>query len=61
MEKLFDPVCRMEVSRERSAGTAVFEGKEYGFCNDRCRVAFEKNPSRFTRNEPAAKPAAPHA
>ncbi len=41
-----DPVCGMNVD-ERSAARATFQGVEYGFCCEMCRLAFIGNPERY--------------
>jgi YHS domain-containing protein len=45
MEK--DPVCGMQVDKEKAAGTSMYQGKTYYFCSPGCRDKFEKNPQQY--------------
>jgi len=45
-EALRDPVCGMRVTRE-SPHHAVHDGKDYWFCNPRCRTRFVEDPPRY--------------
>jgi adenylate cyclase len=42
-----DPVCRMAVDPDRSAGNLRHEGIEYCFCSLECARAFAAEPERF--------------
>jgi adenylate cyclase len=42
-----DPVCRMAVDPQRSAGTLVHDGREYHFCSMECVARFAAAPERF--------------
>jgi YHS domain-containing protein len=49
-----DPVCLhnrdlacVEVRVDEKTPRATYQGKTYYFCNDGCRVAFEKNPAKY--------------
>ena len=44
-----DPVCGMTVDEETAKWTSEHEGETYYFCNERCKLAFEKAPSRFVK------------
>ncbi|HYM41055.1 MAG TPA: YHS domain-containing protein [Thermoplasmata archaeon] len=44
-----DPVCGMMVDEKRSAGTSMYQGKTYYFCNTGCKAAFDKNPAKFAK------------
>ncbi len=44
-----DPVCGMTVDEETAKWTSEHKGKTYYFCNERCKLAFEKAPKRFVR------------
>jgi YHS domain-containing protein len=50
-----DPVCGMEIERERAAGQSEFEGKAYYFCSPGCRNQFEKAPERYGSKTPAMR------
>ncbi len=45
MEK--DPVCGMEVDKNKAQEKANYQGKTYWFCSKQCRQEFEKNPQRY--------------
>ncbi len=44
-----DPVCGMTVDEETAKWTSEYQGKTYYFCNERCKLGFEKAPSRFVK------------
>ena len=44
-----DPVCRMAVDPERSAGRLTYEDTAYFFCSLVCAAEFARHPERFTR------------
>ena len=46
-EKRTDPVCGMEVDREKAAGTSTYIGAVYYFCSLACKQAFEANPTKY--------------
>jgi Cu+-exporting ATPase len=48
-----DPVCGMTVDPDRAAGSTVYEGKTYYFCNPRCLQTFQADPERYLKPEPA--------
>jgi class 3 adenylate cyclase/YHS domain-containing protein len=43
-----DPVCRMAVDREYSAGQLSYEGVEYHFCSLECAGAFAADPAKYS-------------
>ena len=43
-----DPVCNMEVDEKKAAATSVYKGKTYYFCAKGCKVAFDKNPEKYS-------------
>ncbi len=49
-----DPVCGMEVDPTQAAGSYVYRGVKYYFCNPRCLERFRQNPERHltARSEP---------
>lgn len=51
-----DPVCGMEVDKERAAGSAVHANTTYHFCSSACLRKFEAAPERYTGQ--SAPPAA---
>jgi class 3 adenylate cyclase len=44
---VIDPVCRMAVDPQRSAGTLVYEGREYFFCSLECAARFASTPDVY--------------
>jgi YHS domain-containing protein len=42
-----DPVCGMEVD-EKTAPTSTYRGKQYAFCGEDCKKAFDQDPKKFT-------------
>jgi len=44
-----DPVCGMSVDEEKTAATAVFQGKTYRFCPRGCKATFEKDPVKYEK------------
>jgi class 3 adenylate cyclase len=42
-----DPVCRMTVDPQRSAGTLVYEGRDYFFCSLQCAARFASTPDAY--------------
>ena len=44
-----DPVCRMAVDPEHSAGTLVHDGVGHHFCSLECVSRFAANPDRFVK------------
>ncbi|TKJ30738.1 copper-translocating P-type ATPase [bacterium (candidate division B38) B3_B38] len=51
-----DPVCGMEVSPSKAAGSTKYKGKTYYFCSPACKKKFDADPARFLRPEPQAPP-----
>ena len=51
-EAAIDPVCRMAVDENRSAGQLVHDGHEYYFCSLKCVQAFAADPHRYLRPDP---------
>jgi Cu+-exporting ATPase len=44
-----DPVCGMEVTLEKAAGSAEWQGDTYVFCSDHCREEFTADPAAALR------------
>ncbi|HEX9494780.1 MAG TPA: YHS domain-containing protein [Candidatus Limnocylindria bacterium] len=44
-----DPVCAMDVDTANPpGGKSVHNGQTYYFCGNGCRIAFEKDPAKYT-------------
>jgi Cu+-exporting ATPase len=57
-ETVKDPVCGMNVvPGQAKGGSATHEGREYWFCNPRCREKFVANPAAYVSSAPASTPA----
>jgi Cu+-exporting ATPase len=62
IDPAIDPVCGMKVDpRNPNGGKAVYQGREFGFCNPNCKAKFEADPERYLHpeNAPPPAPAAP--
>jgi YHS domain-containing protein len=46
-----DPVCKMQVDPETAAAKTEYRGKTYYFCAPGCKVAFEKDPAKYLKEE----------
>jgi xanthine dehydrogenase accessory factor len=46
-----DPVCHMKVDPQTAAGSFLFAGITYYFCNDHCKNSFEKDPRKYLSAE----------
>jgi YHS domain-containing protein len=44
-----DPVCGMEIDKEKCPFTATHKGKEYRFCSVDCKKAFELDPENYVK------------
>lgn len=44
-----DPICGMMVDEKNAKLTSEYNGKKYYFCNERCKLTFDKNPARFAK------------
>ena len=50
-KKIKDPVCGMAVDPSRTDLVAIFNGKNYYFCAEGCRRAFEKKPEKHIKRK----------
>jgi xanthine dehydrogenase accessory factor len=46
-----DPVCHMKVDPQAAAGSFLFAGVTYYFCNPHCKSSFERDPERYLSPE----------
>jgi len=44
---MIDPVCGMDVTPEDAAGSYLYQGQQYYFCNESCLERFQANPQAF--------------
>ncbi len=42
-----DPVCLMEIDPSEAAAQVEYRGRQFYFCAEKCRQAFEKDPERY--------------
>jgi len=49
MEKLKDPVCGMDVDKERAKATSEYQGRTYYFCSASCKSKFDLNPEKYLK------------
>jgi YHS domain-containing protein len=45
--KVKDPVCGMEVEKDKAKATYEYKGKTYYFCREKCKEEFVKNPAKY--------------
>lgn len=49
-----DPVCGMKVDpRTAKGGKSCFEGREFHFCNPKCKTKFDANPNQYLKKSEA--------
>jgi Cu+-exporting ATPase len=46
-EKVKDPVCGMEIDKEKARGSANHMGRSFYFCSESCQKKFEKEPMKY--------------
>ena len=46
-----DPVCGMMVEKDKAAATSEYQGQTYYFCARGCKVAFDRDPEKYLRQE----------
>jgi YHS domain-containing protein len=54
-EKVVDPVCGMDVEPGSTKLVSVHNKHSYWFCAEACRKAFETDPEKYLKPEPAKK------
>ncbi len=50
-EKVKDPVCGMEIEKEKAAATSDHMGRTYYFCSALCKENFDKEPMKYMKME----------
>ena len=53
--KAVDPVCGMDVEPGKTKLVSIFKGRSYWFCAEGCRRAFEADPDKYLKKNPARK------
>ena len=46
-----DPVCGMNVDEKTAKFKSDYMGKTYYFCNQSCKVTFDKNPTKYAAGQ----------
>jgi len=46
-EKVNDPVCGMQIDKEKAKGPVDHMGKLFYFCSESCQRKFEKEPMKY--------------
>lgn len=49
--KVTDPVCGMEIDRDKAAASYEYQGKTYYFCALACKSKFEQHPEEYVGRE----------
>ncbi|MBN1368108.1 MAG: YHS domain-containing protein [Dehalococcoidales bacterium] len=47
-----DPVCHMVVNEQTAPAKSEYKGNTYYFCAKGCKIAFDKDPEKYLKNEP---------
>jgi Cu+-exporting ATPase len=42
-----DPVCGMQVEKEKAAGSSIYQGEVFYFCSLQCKNKFDQNPEKY--------------
>lgn len=58
MANHIDPVCRVQVDKQNTAGISEYKGTTYYFHSEECMSAFNQHPERYAQG-PDEGPAAP--
>ncbi len=48
-DRVMDPVCGMEISKEAAAAKIEYKGKTFYFCTPSCKEKFEAEPDKFSQ------------
>jgi YHS domain-containing protein len=46
-----DVVCGMDVDEKKVTQKSDYKGKTYYFCSKTCKVAFDKEPEKYVKEE----------
>ena len=52
-----DPVCGMEIERDRAVSSHVYQGQEYYFCSEACARQFTEKPEFYVKKAESARSA----
>lgn len=59
IDRVKDPVCRMEIRLDQAVEAALFEGERVYFCSPSCYAAFLDTPHRYRGGRVTAAACAP--
>jgi len=43
-----DPVCGMEIDEKKAVASLIYGGQTYYFCAHACKLAFDRDPEKYT-------------
>ncbi|WP_028992160.1 YHS domain-containing protein [Thermoanaerobacter thermocopriae] len=46
-----DPVCGMTVDEGKAQAKSEYNGKTYYFCSNYCKAEFDKDPTKFVKED----------
>ena len=46
-ERIKDPVCGMDIEKQKAKGPASHMGRSFYFCSESCQKKFEKEPMKY--------------
>lgn len=46
-----DPVCGMQVEKEKAAGSSSYKGEVYYFCSIQCKDKFDQDPEKYLKRK----------
>lgn len=52
-----DPICGMEIERDRAVSSHVYQGQEYYFCSEACARQFTEKPEFYVKKAESARSA----
>lgn len=55
-EEVKDPVCGMKIKAGEAKFKTEFKGKTYYFCSADCKEKFDKEPTKYVKEEKESKP-----
>jgi len=50
-----DPVCGMQVEKEKAAGSSAYQGQVYYFCSQLCKDKFDQDPEKYLKKRDSVK------
>jgi len=50
-EKVKDPVCGVEIDKDKAVATSEHMGQTYYFCSASCKESFDEEPMKYVKRE----------